>query len=152
MRTLLLLMLALTSGVASADTSKAVISATGTLYLTFDIGMGNGTEGVLLGRFVPDANSLAKFPAVTDGQYPGPVSYITVRPTTHVLELLVGAEEATRLSHDTFRIVQVPVQVQLSRFRAIVQCDARAYRATLVSAKPLGSYRVATRDSAPIGC
>jgi hypothetical protein len=152
MRTLLLLALALTSGVASADTSQAAISATGTLYLTFDIGMGNGLEGVLLGRFVPDANSLAKFPAVTGGQYPGPVSYITLRPTIHVLELLVGADEATRLSHDRLRIVQVPVQIQLSHYKAIVECDARAYRATLVSAKPLGSYRVATRDSAPIGC
>ena len=152
MRTLLLLVLALSSAVATGDTAKAVISATGTLYLTFDIGMGNGLEGVLIGRFIPDEGSLAKFPAVTSGPYPDSVRYITVRPPPHVLELLVGADEAMRLSHDRRRIVQVPVQLQLSHYKAIVECDARGYRAKLVSAKSLGSYRVTPRDEAPIGC
>src|SRR3974390_3318983 len=150
MRTLLLLVLALASGAAAAAPADAVISATGTLYLTFDIGMGNGLEGTLVARFVPDAKSLSKFPAVTSGQYPGPVKYITLKPTTRVLERLVGAYEAARLSHDRERIVELPVRIELKHYEAVIECDARAYRATLVSVDPAGEdYWVTDRDTAP---
>jgi hypothetical protein len=152
MRKLLLFALALASAATSAETPNAVISATGTLYLTFDIGMGNHTEGVLMGRFVPDASSLGKFPAMNASDYPGSVSYITVRPSTKVLKAVVGAEEAARLSHDRMRIVQVPVQIVLGHYAPVVECDARTYRATLVSVKPIGKLQVAKRDDAPIGC
>jgi hypothetical protein len=152
MRTPLLLFLALTAAAASAAPSEAPIAATGTLYLTFDIGMGNHTEGVLFGRFVPDASSLPHFPAVTSGEYPGPVRYISFRPTKRVLEVVVGATEAARLAHDRERIVQIPVRLVLTHYKAVVECDARTYHATLVSVKPLGSYQVVSHDSAPIGC
>jgi hypothetical protein len=153
MRTVLLLALALTSAAVSAGTPDPVISATGTLYLTFDIGMGNDLEGTLVARFVPDAKSLSQFPAVSTGQYPGAVRYITLKPSTGVLERLVGADEAARLSHDRERIVQLPVRIELNHYKAVIECDARAYRATLVSVNPAGEdYWVTPRDSAPIGC
>ena len=136
MRTLLLVFLALMAGEASAGSSDASISGTGTLYLSFDIGMGNGLEGVLSGRFVPDASSLPHFPAVTKGEHPGPVTYISFRPTPKLLDALVGADEAARLSHDRARIVKVPVRIVLKHYKAVVECDARSYKAILVSVTP----------------
>ena len=152
MKRFLLLALALAMTVTSAGQSGRAISGSGTLYLTYDIGMGNGTEGVLIARFVPDAASLPHFPAVTTGEYPGPVSYISLMPTRQVLEAVVGTDEAARLMRDPMRIVQIPAQVVLQNYQAVVECDARTYNATLASVKPLGPYQVATRANAPIGC
>ena len=50
------------------------------------------------------------------------------------------------------RIIQIPVQVVLKNYEAVVECDARTYQATLASVKPLGPYQVASRDDAPMGC
>ena len=152
MRRLLLSTLAMAWAVVSATSPETTISATGILYLTFDIGMGNHTEGVLFGRFVPDPDSIRKFPAVTSGQYPGSVTYISFRPTEQLLEAVVGASEAARLSRDWARIVQIPVAVTFKDYQAVIECDARAYQATVVSVKALDSAQVANRDDAPIGC
>jgi len=152
MKKLLLFLLALAWGSASAVSPDATISGTGTLYLTFDVGMGNHAEGVLFGRFVPDRDSLPHFPAVTSGTYPGPVTYITFKPTEQMLETLLGAAEAARLSQDRARIVRVPVTVVLKDYKPVVECDARSYHATVVSVKPLGHFQAASRDDAPIGC
>jgi hypothetical protein len=152
MKTVLLFLLALVASEAAASPPDASISATGAIYLTYDIGI-EGFEGVLSGRFVPDASSLPNFPAVTTGESPGPVTYITIRRlTTKVLESLVGTDEAARLSHDRMRIVKVPVRVVLKHYKGVVECDARTYRASLVSVRPLGSPEVASRDNSPIGC
>jgi hypothetical protein len=151
MKTVLLFLLALIAGDAAAGPPDASISATGTIYLTYDMGI-EGFEGVLSGRFVPDADSLPNFSAVTSGDYPGPVAYISVRPSTKTLKMLVGPEEAARLSHDRLRIVTVPVRIALKHYKAIVECDARSYKASLVSVKPLGSAKVVSRDASPIGC
>jgi hypothetical protein len=151
MKTGLLFLLALIAGEAAAGAPDAPISATGTIYVTYDIGI-EGFEGVLAGRFVPDAGSLPNFPAVTTGDYPGPVAYVSVRPSTKTLVMLVGPDEAARLSHDRMRIVKVPVRIVLKRYKAVVECDARTYKASLVSVKPLGGAEVASRDNSPIGC
>jgi hypothetical protein len=152
MKTLLLFFLALAVGEVSADSPGPSLSGTGALYLTYDVGMSQDLQGVLVGRFVPDAGSLPRFPAVTTGRYPGPVSYITLRPTTQDLETLVGTDETDLLSHDTLRIVKIPVRIVLNHYEAVVECDARSYRATLVSVKRLGNAEVVTRDASPIGC
>ena len=152
MKKLQLLILALAWASASAVLPDATIAGTGTLYLTFDVGMGNHTEGVLFGRFVPDRDSLPHFPAVTSGTYPGPVMYITVKPTKQMLKTLLGTAEAARLAQDRERIVRIPVALVLKDYKPVVECDARSYHATVVSVKPLGNSQVASRDGAPIGC
>jgi hypothetical protein len=151
LRTLQLLFLVSASSWALAAASNDV-SATGMLFVTFDVGMGNHTEGVLIGRFVPDAKSLGRLPTVTTGEYPGPVKYISFELSGQALKALVGPAEAARLSHDWRRIVQVPVAAELKDYKAVVECDSRSYHATVASIKPLGEYRIASRDAAPIGC
>jgi hypothetical protein len=150
MRALLILLASASTLVLAAPPSH--IAATGTLYVTFDIGMGNHTEGVLIARFVPDAKSLADFPAVTSGQYSGPVKYISFEPPEQVLKAVLGPDEMARLSHDRQRIIQIPVALALKNYKAVVECDSRAYHATLISIKPLGEYQIASRNTAPIGC
>jgi hypothetical protein len=113
MRKLLLAFTVLAAAAGSAIALAAPISANGTLYLTFDIGIGNGTEGILFGRLVPDVRSLLHFRAVTAGEYPGPVRYISFRLTKQVLQALVGAPETVRLSHGRASIIQIPVQLVL---------------------------------------
>ena len=147
---LLCLAACLVTSVSSAD---GQISATGSLFVTFDIGINEGLAGVLYARFVPDQVSAGQFPLMATGSQPGPVRYISFEAPDLRLSSLVGREEADRLSRDLHRVLAVPVSLFLSDLRAKVECDYPVYYATLVSVKSIGTYRVASRNNdAPIGC
>jgi len=129
------------------------ISATGTLFITFDIGINEDLAGVLYARLVPDQGSAAQFPLMAPGSQPDPVLYVSFEAPNLRIDLLVGLEEAERLSRDLYRVVAVPVSIQLMNLRMEVECDYPVYHATLISVQSTGAYRVASRDGdAPVGC
>ena len=137
---------------AQGSAADTPITATGMLFIEFDVGEGNRMEGVNFAKFVPDAKSQRLFPAVTSGKYAAPVRYISFEPAEQVLAAVVGADEAARLSHGTDSVIQIPVEIVLKNYRSEVECDAREYYATLISAKQLGAYTVVTPDALPDGC
>lgn len=129
------------------------ISATGTLFITFDIGINEELVGVLYARLVPDGGSIGQFPLMVSDSQPGPVLYVSFEAPDLHLDSLVGREEATRLSSDLYRVVAVPVSIQLTNLRMEVECDYPVYYATLISVQSAGAYRLASRDGdAPVGC
>ena len=153
MRTAVCIALLLASAtVAAAEKTPRPITATGTLYFTFDSTSETAVDGVLFARFVPDATSLKHFRAVKSGSHPGEVRYISLEPAEPVLEATVGKVQADRLSHGREREIEVRVEVVLANYKPTVECDARAYYATLVSVKAMGENRVASLARAPHGC
>jgi type 1 fimbria pilin len=153
MRTSLCIALLLASAiVAAGDKPPQPITATGTMYFTFDIASETTVDGVLFARFVPDAKSMKRFPAVKSGPYPGPVRHISLEPAETVLEVTLGKVEADRVSRGTEREIEVRVEVVLANYKPTIECDARAYYAKLVSVKALGKHQVASLAKAPHGC
>jgi hypothetical protein len=128
------------------------VKASGTLYFIFDMASETTVDGVLFARFVPDAKSLNNFPAVTSGQHPGPVRYISLEPAEEILETTLGRTEAYRVSHGAVpREIEMPVEVVLTNFKPEVECDSRTYYAKLVSVKTTGKH-VASLANVPHGC
>jgi len=139
--------------IASVARAKDDISATGTLFITFDIGIKGDWEGVLYARLVPDQVSLVHFPLMLSHDPPGPIHYVSFEAPLMDLAALVGREEADRLARDPHRVIAVPVSILLSDLHALEECDYPVYYARLVSVQPVGAYRAASRDAdAPVGC
>jgi len=153
MRTVLCVALLVASAtVAAGDKAAQPITATGTMYFTFDSSSETAVDGVLFARFVPDATSMKRFRAVKSGSHPGEVRHISLEPAETVLEATLGKIQADRLAHGTEREIEVSVEVVLTNYKPIVECDTRAYYATLVSVKAMGEHRVASLAKAPHGC
>lgn len=93
------------------------------MYFTFDSASETTVDGVLFARFVPDATSMKRFPAVKSGPYPGAVRYISLEPAEAVLDATLGKVEADRLSHGTEREIEVRVEVVLANYKPTVECD-----------------------------
>jgi hypothetical protein len=146
------LLLACPAIAAAGGQPDAQIKASGTMYFVFDMASETTIDGVLFARFVPDAESLKHFPAVTSGKHPGAVKYISFEPSEEVLEATLGKTEATRVSHGAMpREIEVPVQVVVTNYKPEVECDSRAYYAKLVSVKATGKH-VASLANVPHGC
>ncbi len=115
----------LISRLAMADNSDSPISASGVLYFIFDMTSPTQAADVNFARFVPDSKSLAKFPAITTGEYAAAVKYISLEPADKVLEWALGAAEAKRISHGQEASIRVPVTVVVKRFQSEIECDSR---------------------------
>jgi|SRR5690242_4135908 len=150
MKIFIALVISLLATQAFADPPKGTIRATGTIYFELDMG-DTGADGVNFAKFVPDAISLPQFPAVTSGNYAAPVRSISLEPADKVLVAVVGPESARKILSGNNPIIAVPVRLTLRNFGSQVECDARVYYATLVSAASQ-QYMVATSENMPYGC
>lgn len=122
----------------------------GTLFVTYNMGVGIETESELSARFVPDD---AHFPAPLNGPEPlQSVRHFNVENAGDVVDDLLGQAELERLSNDLLRIVAVPVTATIDEHRRVVECDAPADYAKLLFVKALKPVQAVSRDDAPIGC
>jgi hypothetical protein len=126
------------------------VTAKGTLYVTYNMGVGSESERELSARFVPDG---ATFSAPVGSPEPmQPVRHFNIDNPSGLVDALLGQAEMTRLSKDLTRIVAMSVTAVLSHRRRVVECDAPADYATLMSAKALERVHPVSRDVAPVGC
>jgi hypothetical protein len=133
---------------------SGTIKLMGTLFLEFDLDAPDRANGEInFQKFVPDAESAAKLPAVVDGFYPGAVRYISLdTPLDQLVALFGGKQEFVRISHGASRAVGKRVVVVVREYIATIECDSRAYGAHVVSVTALKELqRFATRE-APHGC
>ncbi|MEZ5455277.1 MAG: hypothetical protein R3F04_04080 [Lysobacteraceae bacterium] len=135
------------SGVAANDEPDVVV---GTLFVTYNMGVGSETESKLSARFVPVDTH---FPApLNDPEPRQSVRHFNVENAGDVVNGLLGQAELERLSNDSLRIVAVPVTATIERHRRVIECDAPADYATLLFVRALKPVQAVSRDDAPIGC
>lgn len=123
----------------------------GRLYFEFDMTGDDMVDGVLFAKLVPDSNSLAKLPFAIAGFYPSKIDYISLINPERALDMIVGTEEALRLSHGKKPEVSFDVEVVIDLFQSSVECDARHYFAQAISIRLTG-HKYASIDHAPHGC
>ena len=145
-------MLALLCAVATnrATAGDDSVTATGTLYVTYNNGVGKDTERKLSARFVPEGTAFS--PPQGSPEPAQSVRHFNIDNPSRPVEALLRQPERAKLSKDLMRVVAVPVTVVLRHRRRVMECDAPADYATLVSAKAREPARPVSRDVAPIGC
>lgn len=141
------LCVAAASSVAANDDS---FPATGTMYITYNNGVGKDTDRALSVRFVPKGAVIPGPPGSPDSSQA--VRHFNIDNPRASVEAILGQREMYRLYKDPMRVVSVPATVVLQHHRRIVECDAPADYATLLSTKALQRARPVSRDAAPIGC
>jgi hypothetical protein len=126
------------------------------LFIEFDMATPERADGVNFAKFVPDAPSASRLPAVVAGFYLGPVRYVLLEPAQAALEAAFGKGEATRLSHGRETFVSKAVKVVLHNYTASVECDARDYFSSAATVEPANVEQVALASTnqaeVPHGC
>jgi len=132
------------------------INVTGTLFVEFDMGASGHADGVNFAKFVPDAQSVPRLPAVVAGFHPGPVRYVSLEPAQAALEAAFGKDEATRLARGREPFVSKAVRVIFHNYTASVECDSRDYYSSAVTVKPANVEQIAKTAidqlAVPRGC
>ncbi|MGH8750825.1 MAG: hypothetical protein ACREUV_03845 [Burkholderiales bacterium] len=132
---------------------RGVVALTGTLFIGFDMAEPNLANGeVNFAKFVPDATSIVRLPAVVAGFYPSQVKYVLLEPSDSALEAVFGKKEAARLSHGTEHYVSRRVKVLIRNYTTSVECDSRGYSSNFISIEPLVNQQAAIIGGAPSGC
>jgi hypothetical protein len=132
------------------------ITVTGTLFIEFDMAAPERADGVNFAKFVPDAPSASRLPAVLAGFYPGAVRYVSLEPAQAALEAGFGKEEAMRLAHGREPFLSKAVRVILHNDPASVECDSRDYVSSEATVEPADVEQVAMgvtgQVEVPHGC
>lgn len=130
------------------------VSLTGTLFVEFDMGGPHQALGnITFEKFVPDKAQRARLPAVIAGPFANPVKFLSLDATRQQLAAVFGGKQAfERISHGRTHSVSRRVQVQLDHYATLVECDARSYRAHVVSITPTPASRTVSGHSPPAGC
>jgi len=129
------------------------VVVTGTLIFEFDMASPTHANGeVNFAKFIPDASSLPKLPAVVSGAFATPIRYVSLEPADLALRDAFGVEEAKRVSHGAQSNVSTRVKVTIHTFRTSIECDDRTYWASIApnDVVPLGSLVAA--NEVPNGC
>ena len=129
------------------------VVVTGTIVFQLDMASPTQASGdVNFAKFIPDASSVRKLPAVVSGAFAGPIRYVSLEPADVALRDALGADEAKRVSHGTQSSVSARVKVLIHTYRTGIECDARTYWATIdpKDVAPLGTLVAAAE--APSGC
>ena len=134
-------------------TNRAVASddsftAKGTLYVTYNNGVGKDADKELSARFVPERVVFSEGSSTPSRA----VRHFNIDNPREPVEAILGKAEMNRLSKDILRVVAVSVTVVLHHHRRVLECDYPADYATLLSIKALQQARPVSRDVAPIGC
>lgn len=135
------------NGVAA---NEEPITASGTLYVTFNNGAGKDTDKDLSARFVPKKMHFSVPPGAPEPSQG--VRHFNIDNPRAFVESILTPLEIERLSKQPMRVVAISASVVLRRHRRVMECDSPADYATLQSIKALQRARPVSRDSAPIGC
>jgi hypothetical protein len=132
------------------------LTVTGTLFIEFDMATPERADGVNFAKFVPDAPSASRLPAVVAGFYPGPVRYVSLEPAQDALEAAFGKNEAIRLADGREHFVSKAVTIVFHNYTASVECDSRDYVSKAATVIPANAEQVATtatgQAEVPHGC
>ncbi len=135
------------SGAAASDEAGAV---KGTLFVSYNMGVGSDSDIELGARFVPDDAQISA--PLNDPEAFRPVRHFNVDKPSDFVGALLDRAELTRLLNDPLRVVAVPVVVKIEEHRRVMECDAPADFATLLLVRALKSVHAVSRENAPIGC
>jgi hypothetical protein len=132
---------------------QGMVVVTGTVVFEFDMSSPSQASGdVNFAKFIPDASSIRKLPAVVSGTFAGPIRYVSLEPAELALKGALGIEGAARASHGTKPSLSARVKVTIRTYRTGIECDARAYWATIEPNDVVPMHETVLDAKAPNGC